>query len=197
MPEFWNIYPNLRGKYLETFVKVNTELRKKNHQEIRRICSISQPTPLWQGAFIRPRGARRAGFVDQRTYYYKGKAISHSVHQGVDIASIAHAPVIAANHGIVVYRDYLGIYGNTIIIDHGLGLFSLYGHLSNFQVEKNQQVKKGDVIGYTGTTGLAGGDHLHFSILVQGEFVNPVEWWDAHWVKNNITQKMIQNGLLK
>ena len=197
MPEFWNIYPNLRGKYLETFVKVNTELRKKNHQEIRHICSISQATPLWQGAFIRPRGTKRAGFLDQRTYYYKGKPISHSVHQGVDIASIAHAPVIAGNHGIVVYRDYLGIYGNTIIIDHGLGLFSLYGHLSNFQVEKNQRVKKGDVIGYTGTTGLAGGDHLHFSILVQGEFVNPVEWWDAHWVKNNITQKMIQNGLLK
>jgi hypothetical protein len=197
MPEFWQIYPELEGKYLETFVKVNTELRQKNHKEIRQICRVSHSTPLWHGGFIRPKGARQAGFGDERTYCYKDEVIGHSVHEGIDIASIIHAPVYAANHGLVVYKDYLGIYGNTVIIDHGLGLFSLYGHLSSFQVEEGEQVKQGDIIGYTGTTGLAGGDHLHFSMLVNGEFVNPVEWWDSMWVENNITQKMLETGLMK
>ncbi|MCD6319456.1 MAG: M23 family metallopeptidase [Candidatus Desulfofervidaceae bacterium] len=197
MPEFWNIYPELQGKYLETFIKVNAELRAKSNKEIQKICQVSNPTPLWEGSFIRMKGVTRATFGDRRSYYYHGRKISKSIHAGVDIASIAHAPIPAANNGIVVYRGYLGIYGNAVIIDHGLGLFSLYGHLSSFQVKEGQQVKKGDIIGYTGATGLAGGDHLHFSMLVQGVFVNPVEWWDPHWLKNNITAKLRQVGLIK
>jgi len=197
MPEFWNIYPDLQDKFLETFLKANTELRARTEAEIKKICQTFTPYPLFEGAFLRMKGATRATFGDRRTYYYKGKKISSSIHMGVDIASIAHAPVPAANNGVVVYKGYLGVYGNTIIIDHGLGLFSLYGHLSSFRVNEGQQVKKGEIIGYTGATGLAGGDHLHFSMLVQGVYVNPVEWWDKHWVKNNILDKMRQAGLLQ
>ena len=109
---------------------------------------------------------------------------------GLDLASVAHAPVPAANNGIVVFSGLLGIYGRAILIDHGFGLFSMYAHLNRSDVSKGQRVSKGEIIGRTGSTGLAGGDHLHFSILVQKTFVNPIEWWDEHWIENNILSKI-------
>ena len=136
------------------------------------------------------------------TLTYKGESVSfdmpgwyceesgESIHTGVDLASTANAPVEAANHGIVAYASYLGIYGNFVILDHGLGLFTLYGHLSSIDVKNAQEVKKGDIIGRTGMSGLAGGDHLHFGILVGGQFVNPQEWWDPHWIADNVTRKL-------
>ena len=109
---------------------------------------------------------------------------------GIDLASLAHSPVPAANTGKVVFADQLGIYGGTIVIDHGLGLFSMYSHLSQLSASVGQVVEKGQIIGATGQTGLAGGDHLHFGIMIHQTFVNPVEWWDGQWVKNNITSKI-------
>ena len=113
---------------------------------------------------------------------------------GVDLASTQNAPVEASNGGIVLFTGHIGIYGNTVIIDHGMGVFSLYGHLSSISVRKNQTVKKGESIGRTGLTGMAGGDHLHFSMIVGGKFVNPVEWWDPHWIRDNITRKLSGEG---
>ena len=84
----------------------------------------------------------------------------------------------------------LGIYGNCVVIDHGFGLQTIYGHLSEFLVKKGDMVKKGQIIGKTGSTGLAGGDHLHFTMQVDGVQVNAVEWWDPHWVKDRILSKM-------
>ena len=125
-------------------------------------------------------------YGDKRTYIYKGKTISHSVHLGYDLASNAHSPVEAANSGIVRFAGDLSIYGNTVIIDHGMGLMSLYGHLSVINISEGQKVSKGDIIGKTGSTGLAGGDHLHFGILIDGYEVSPLFWWDPHWIKVNI-----------
>ncbi|RLD97804.1 MAG: M23 family peptidase, partial [Aquificota bacterium] len=121
-----------------------------------------------------------------RTYIYNGKVISHSTHMGYDLASVAHAPVPAANNGQVIYTGFIGIYGNVVILDHGLGLSSLYAHLSRYVVKKGDLVKKGQIIGYTGSTGLAGGDHLHFGVLLSGHPVNPVEWWDRKWLRERI-----------
>jgi murein DD-endopeptidase MepM/ murein hydrolase activator NlpD len=98
--------------------------------------------------------------------------------------------VAAGNDAKVAFADNLGIYGNTVILDHGLGLFSLYGHLSSIGVETGQMVQRGDALGRTGETGLAAGDHLHFSIMVDGIHVDPVEWWDPKWVANHVTEKM-------
>ena len=130
-----------------------------------------------------------AQFGDRRTYVYQKQVVGESTHMGVDLASTAHSPVEAVNHGIVVYAGHLGIYGNAVIIDHGLGLSSLYGHMDTIHVKYGQEVKRGESIGLTGTSGLAGGDRLHLSILIGGQFVNPQEWWDAHWIADNVTKK--------
>ena len=111
-------------------------------------------------------------------------------HLGIDLASIKQSPVPAANSGKVAFVGSLGIYGNAVIIDHGLGLFSLYAHLSSISRDEGQEVKRGDIIGRTGSSGLAGGDHLHFSMLVHNTFVSPVEWWDETWINNNISGKL-------
>jgi murein DD-endopeptidase MepM/ murein hydrolase activator NlpD len=157
---------------------------------MKTLIDISRKTEssmLWKDSFIQLSNSKvMARYGDKRTYRYKDKVISKSVHLGYDLASYSHAPVAASNSGFVRFAGDLSIYGNTIIIDHGLGLMSLYGHLSIITVKEGQQVEKGDIIAKTGSTGLAGGDHLHFGILVQGYEVSPLYWWDQHWIQVNI-----------
>lgn len=169
------------------FKKVNEDLRTKALDKLADIAKETDPGILWKGPFLQLKNSRvMALYGDKRTYTYKGKAISHSVHLGYDLASNAHSPVEAANSGIVKFAGDLNIYGNTVIIDHGMGLMSLYGHLSMISISEGQKVSKGDIIGKTGSTGLAGGDHLHFGILIHGYEVSPLFWWDPHWIKVNV-----------
>ncbi|MCF8093337.1 MAG: M23 family metallopeptidase [Desulfotignum sp.] len=176
---------------LEKFQTVNTALRKANVKKVLSVPADTVNQVLWKEKFDRmPGSATRAGFGDQRTYTYKGKKIGESRHMGIDLASTARARVEAANSGQIIMAEAVGIFGNTVIIDHGFGLASLYSHLSSMAVSVGDMVKKGDHIGNTGLTGLAGGDHLHFSMIVHNVFVNPVEWWDPNWIKNNVTSKI-------
>jgi len=171
---------------LQAFLEINRQIRKANHDKVQEVCSSSRALPLWQGAFQRLLGKPMARFGDKRTYVWQGKAVDHQTHLGEDLASLEQSPVPAGNHGVVAMAEPMGIYGQTVILDHGLGVFSQYSHLSKMDVKVGDEVKKGAVVGRTGTTGLAGGDHLHFSIVVQGEFVDPLEWWDAHWLKDQV-----------
>jgi murein DD-endopeptidase MepM/ murein hydrolase activator NlpD len=193
MPEFQVMIPTLRGKtLLDTFIYVNGQMRNDNFLTILSVCQKSSPTKLWDGTFLRMSNAQpMALFGDKRTYVVGGKDVGESVHGGVDLASTMHAPIEAANNGIVVFAGALGIYGNAVIIDHGQGLFSIYGHMSSINTTTGKVVKKQGVIGYSGVSGLAGGDHLHFGILVGRQFVNPQEWWDPHWINDNVNKKMI------
>jgi murein DD-endopeptidase MepM/ murein hydrolase activator NlpD len=176
---------------VEKFIKINRDLRQANYKQITELVQTTTAAKHWQGAFLRmPGSASQAGFADHRVYEYNGKIIDRQVHLGIDLASVRHAPIPAANSGTVAFSGNLGIYGKTVLIDHGFGLFSMYAHLNASDVRKGQTVKKGDSLGRTGSTGLAGGDHLHFSILVHNTFVNPIEWWDASWIENNITAKI-------
>ena len=192
MPEFENEIPgSARLSPVEMFLKVNRDLRKTDYGKITELVKDSDPALHWKGAFLRlPNSARRAGFADYRDYKYQGKNIDNQVHLGIDLASIARSPVPAANAGKVAFSGRIGIYGLTVLIDHGFGLFSMYSHLSDIKVEKGQQVAKGDIIGNTGTTGMAAGDHLHYGVLIHHTFVNPVEWWDASWIENNVMAKI-------
>ena len=191
MPEFTQYYPDMLNfdSQLEQYIYVNNTVRSMNAVQIADVCQKSTPEILWDGPFKRMRrSSRRSGFADYRAYYYKEKKIDSQVHLGIDLASVRNADVEAANGGIVRYAAYLGIYGEMVILDHGTGVFSLYSHMSQIQVKVGDQVAKGALLGKTGTTGMAGGDHLHFSMLVNGIFVNPLEWWDRSWLELNISK---------
>ncbi len=182
IPEFEQHYPQMQGQFIDKYLYANSTVRDENNSKISELCKNPLSERLWQGHFARMPGSARAGYADHRTYFYKGQAIDHQVHLGMDIASTSRVDVRAANNGKIVFADYLGIYGNMVMVDHGQGVFSLYSHLSQINVAPGDMVDQKTVLGLTGTTGMAGGDHLHFSMLVNGVFVTPKEWWDQHWV---------------
>lgn len=191
LPYFTSKDPNLKGTPLEMFLALNRKERELDHQETKKITQETAPKSLWSGPFLRlPNSKAMASYAQDRTYYYKRKKVDRQIHWGVDLASLARSPVPAANSGIVVFAGPLGIYGNTVILDHGCGLFSMYSHLSKLETQVKKEVKKGESLGRTGSTGMAGGDHLHYAMMVHGVFVNPLEWWDKHWIRDNVDQKM-------
>jgi hypothetical protein len=176
---------------LHDYLRINRDLRQQNDARIRQLTAHSASEPLWDGAFRRqPNAAPLSSFADRRTYTYHGDVIDHETHLGYDLASLKRSPVEAAQNGVVVYAENLGIYGNAVIVDHGLGIFTLYGHLSSITVHPGERVKTGQTLGRTGETGLAGGDHLHFSVMLWGVPVDPVEWWDPHWLRDRVTAKL-------
>lgn len=180
-----------RGSPLENYLAINRELRQKNSRTIIELAQESKPQFLWNRPFLQMRnGAVMAEFADRRTYLYQGREVDRQDHLGFDIAATKQAPVPAANSGTVICARFLGIYGNAVILDHGYGLQTIYGHLSSIAVKEGQSVARGDVIGKTGETGLAGGDHLHYCTLLQGFPVNPREWWDGHWIRDRIARKL-------
>jgi murein DD-endopeptidase MepM/ murein hydrolase activator NlpD len=181
---------------LPAFLKINNDLRRLNNETIAAQARKTAPAILWEGAFQTLGGSQvESSFADFRTYMYDRKEVDRQVHLGFDLAKTANAPVTAANNGTVVFAEELGIYGNAVIVDHGLGVQSLYGHLASFAVKDGDTVKKGQTLGNSGQTGLAGGDHLHFSMLVNGQFVNATEWWDSHWMEDRVMRKLRDAGL--
>ncbi|HYT75493.1 MAG TPA: M23 family metallopeptidase [Vicinamibacterales bacterium] len=183
---------NPQGSTIDKFLVINGDLRRKNAQTIADYSKQSAPEILWGGVVFHPftNTAVEAAFADQRTYIYQGKEVDRQTHLGFDLARVVNSPVVAANRGKVLHAAPLGIYGNCVIIDHGMGVQSLYGHLSSIGVKPGDMVEKEQELGKSGMTGLAGGDHLHFTMLVNGQMVNPVEWWDAHWIQDRILRKL-------
>jgi murein DD-endopeptidase MepM/ murein hydrolase activator NlpD len=191
LPYFKERDANLKGNDVEVFLAVNRDQRRKDAETIQAVCRETAPKALWSGPFLRlPKSKPMAAFGDERTYLYNGEEIDKQIHLGVDLASLAQSKIPAANAGRVAFAGPLGIYGEAVILDHGLGVFSLYAHLSRIDVALGKDVAKEETLGLTGSTGMAGGDHLHFAMLVQGVFVDPVEWWDPHWIKDNVELKM-------
>ncbi|HTA42098.1 MAG TPA: M23 family metallopeptidase [Bryobacteraceae bacterium] len=179
------------GDLVQRFVDINSKMRIENNKTLADLRFQTEPKFLWTGAFLPMVDSTvESRFADDRTYTWMGKKVDEQTHLGFDLAKLAHSPIPASNDGKVIWAQDLGIYGNCIVLDHGFGLQTIYGHLSEFLVKKGDMVKKGQVIGKTGSTGLAGGDHLHFTMQVDGVQVNAVEWWDPHWVKDRILSKM-------
>ena len=195
LPEFKAFYPETSDP-LTLFNKVNGELRQSNAAKLLELGQKSSPKALWNDAFMPlPNAAVKAGFAEHRTYLYNEiKQDVEATHLGLDLASLARSLVPAGNDGIVVFADYLGIYGNLVVLDHGLGLQSLYSHMSEISVEVGQQVTRGQTLGRTGATGMAVGDHLHFGILISGLEVSPIEWLDHKWIRDNITDRLQEAG---
>lgn len=195
VPDFQHFYPEITDP-LELFLKVNREMRQQNTLAIFEFGRQTAAQPLWSGVFLRQPNAAVPGYYAQaRTYIHAGQVVDRQTHLGIDLASTAQAPVPAANAGKVIFADELGIYGECVVVDHGLGLQTLYAHLSQMTVQAGETVSKGQIVGRTGITGMAGGDHLHFSVLIAGHQVNPLEWWDPNWLKNNVTDKLALAGV--
>jgi murein DD-endopeptidase MepM/ murein hydrolase activator NlpD len=195
IPEFRAADPSLPADPVAAFLVVNRDWRARDHARIRELCAAGSPARLWDGPFLQmPNTKNMAGWAEARTYVSGGKVIDRQTHLGLDLASTAGAPVPAANAGVAVFSGDLGIYGQAVILDHGQGVFSLYGHLSGLVAKVGQKYARGETIGASGQTGMAGGDHLHFSTLVSGTFVSPAEWFDAHWIADNVMNKLALFG---
>jgi murein DD-endopeptidase MepM/ murein hydrolase activator NlpD len=180
-----------QGEPVKTFVEINSKLRRQNHETIEKLAKESPGQFLWNGAFLQLSNSKvESFFADRRTYIYQGKAVDQQDHVGFDLSVVMQYPIEAANDGKVVLADYFGIYGNTVLIDHGTGLISLYGHMSSIDVKPGQMVKKKDVLGKSGATGLAAGDHLHFGLFLHGVPVNATEWWDAKWIQDHVLDRL-------
>jgi murein DD-endopeptidase MepM/ murein hydrolase activator NlpD len=184
LPERGQIPPD---QLLPAFLTVNRDKRKAAEEMKRKLAGKTRPGPLFEGAFLQPRNTKVfSNFAETRTYRFKGQDVDTQVHLGYDLASLKQSPVPAANSGVVVFAAPLTIYGNTVVVDHGWGLQTLYAHLSSMEVKEGDEVKKGQPLGRTGATGLALGDHLHFEVLIQGVSVTPVEWWDGKWIRDHV-----------
>lgn len=181
--------PKGSGDLVERFLKINRQMRTDNNNYLADLRLKTEPKMLWQGPFFRI-GKVESFFADQRSYFYKGKKIDQQMHLGFDLSDVQAAPVKSANAGKVIHAGPLGIYGNCIVVDHGYGLQSIYGHLRQIDVKVGDSVAKEQVMGKSGATGLAGGDHIHYSIQVDGVQVNPIEWWDDHWIQDRVMSKL-------
>ncbi len=176
---------------LQLYLLINGQLRESNRGAIAALAAETTPRRLWTGPFRQLANSQvESGFADHRTYLYDGNEIDQQVHLGFDLASTANAPVRAANAGTVIFAEYLGIFGRCVVIDHGMGLQSLYAHLSSIDVAPGMPVERDQQLGLSGQTGLAGGDHLHFAMLLQGRPVTPMEWWDEHWIEDRVLRKL-------
>ncbi len=180
----------LPGKdLLSRFLYINGTMRLQNNQQLADLRFKTEQKVLWNGPFIHW-GKEESVFADVRTYIYHGKKVDQQVHLGFDLSDVQNSPVEAANDGRVVWAKNLGIYGNCIVLDHGYGLQSIYGHLREIDVKEGEMVKKGQKMGISGETGLAGGVHVHFSMQIDGVQINPREWWDEHWIHDRIMSKL-------
>ena len=182
---------------LEAFLRVNRDGRKAAEARIRELGrGETSAKPLWAGPFRQqPNTKVFANYPEERTYQVDGRTVDTQWHLGIDLASNRQSPVEASNAGRVVFTGPNGIYGNMVVLDHGIGLMSLYGHLSEITVKVGQTVQKGEPLGRSGETGLAGGDHVHFALLVHGIYTNPIEWLDEHWLRDRVAKPLADAGI--
>ena len=193
VPEIVSRSPSIKGQgdLLKDFLAVNGALRSENAATLRELATKTAQRPLWHGPFTQLGSSQvMAPFAEYRTYKYGGRAVDRQVHLGYDLAVTANHPIGASNDGVVALAGYFGIYGNSVLLDHGCGLMTLYSHLSSIGVTEGKAVRRGDVLGRSGSTGMAGGDHLHFAVLLQGIPVMPTEWWDPHWIEDRVESKL-------
>lgn len=175
----------------DNFLQVNNRLRLENAQTLFDLSRETIPEFLWKDRFHAQKNmAVMAEYADHRSYFIDGKKVDRQVHLGYDLASVKNDKIRTAAAGKVVFSGYLGIYGNTVVIDHGYGLTTVYAHLSEIKVQNDQNIKSNDIIGLSGVTGLAGGDHLHFSFLIQGIQTDPKEFWDQEWLNQHMVNRL-------
>lgn len=183
--------PQGSGEPIDRFLRINRQIRVENNRLLAGLRLQTSEQMLWTPPFNQMANTQvEALFADIRSYTFGGKKVDEQVHLGFDLSRVAHAPVEAANDGKVIFAGALGIYGNCVVVDHGYGLQSIYAHLSEIAVKPGDTVKRDQSLGRSGATGMAAGDHLHFSMQIDGVQANPIEWWDNHWIQDRILSKL-------
>jgi murein DD-endopeptidase MepM/ murein hydrolase activator NlpD len=176
---------------ISSFKLINQTYRAYLQDRLKELLSGKITAKQWRGDFVKPMSSATTSiFGEQRSYALDGQEAGGSIHYGLDLASVANDAVRASNAGTVVFAGEFGIYGEAVILDHGLGLSSLYGHLSSTSVVTGDVVQAGAEVGRSGQTGLAGGDHLHFEYRLNNIPVTPIEWWDPKWIRDHVSGKI-------
>jgi len=187
VPRFTDRKLDSTNELVAAFDEINTRVRGESEERVRALLADPAIDFISDARLEQLRSSKvTSRFGEHRTYFFEGRPVSSAIHYGYDLASFAAAPVTTAAAGRIVYAGKLGIYGSCVLVDHGLGLATLYGHLSRLDVAAGTRVEQGQRIGLSGDTGLAGGDHLHFAVLVGETYVDPLEWWDARWMQTHI-----------
>jgi hypothetical protein len=178
---------NKEGSGKEAFLEMNRTIRAESRAKLKSVTSADpSPEPMWGEVFYRNLGSPKAKYAEPRTYKLDGEVIDHQTHFGIDIAGLSKMPIKSASDGIVIFADYVGIYGNCVVVDHGGYVYTLYAHMSQLDVTPGTRVAKEQTLGLSGNTGMAGGDHLHYAIYVSDTPVEPNEWFDTAWMKTRI-----------
>lgn len=153
----------------------NQELINREAAQLAAIVNKYSPTRLWSGAWRQPvYGTITSMFGTRRSY--NGGAVGACGHEGTDFSTDGGLAVSAPARGKVVFAGLTQVRGNLVVIDHGIGVFSAYYHLAEISATVDQIVQPGTLIGKIGSTGLSTGPHLHWSMWVNGEYVDPMEW---------------------
>ena len=165
------VNPDLVNPPAEALARIDAEAR-----ELSDIWAHGQPQRLWSGPFVRPVPDEANSAFGTRSVY-NGEA--RSPHSGADFLSPEGRPVKAPNAGRIVLAGARYFTGNTVIVDHGLGMFSLFAHLSEMDVKAGDTVAAGDLVGKVGATGRVTGPHLHWTVRVNGARVDPLSLLDV------------------
>jgi hypothetical protein len=163
----------------QTAQLLDEALTRRERETLERIFSGRTPEQYWNGPFRMPLDGRirtTSSFATRRCYQCPQGSAPTSYHGGLDMGTPEGTPVRAPANGVVVLAERLAVRGNTIIIDHGLGVYSLLAHNSVLDATVGQSVKAGDIVARSGNTGLSNGPHLHWEVHVNGPAVEPLEW---------------------
>jgi murein DD-endopeptidase MepM/ murein hydrolase activator NlpD len=167
-------FPTRRLMVEEKYVSPPADVLARIEAERERVNGIfaaTTPERLWQGPFLLPvPGSVISGFGKRSVYNGRPR----SPHAGVDFRGAAGTPIRAPNAGIVVLAANLYYSGNTVILDHGLGLYSYLGHMSHFSVREGDRVQSGDIVGKIGATGVVTGPHLHWTVRLIASRIDPL-----------------------
>jgi murein DD-endopeptidase MepM/ murein hydrolase activator NlpD len=156
-------------------VSGNRKSPKTRRERLAMALRTESPIQLWRGRFVWPVKGRITGRYGEKRIDGRGRFLG--MHKGIDIRVKRGAPVVSSARGRVVFTGYLALEGETVVIDHGQGIVTIYSHLRRILAKMGSLVEKGEVIGRVGSTGRSTAPHLHFGLYVHGTPVNPLYYW--------------------
>ncbi len=182
----------------QKFDLLTFDYQKYLNTVLNKLSQNSLHTKNWDNAFTQPLGTITGVYGETKTFLHDGQTLGTLINNGFEFALPNGTDVYPQASGVVLYTGKMGIYGNVVIVDHGLGICTLYGYLSEILISPDgEMIDTKTVIGKSGNTGLTNSDRLYVAVLNQGYAVSPTEWWDRNWINNHIINKMadVKNDL--